>query len=315
MKQTYTPNRLAALAVAFLAVFAAASCHVEIGPGDRAWNDFAAPYRHDIAMGGYRLHYVDVGQGDPVLLVHGYADSTFTFHANVPALAEAGLRALPLDLPGLGRSELPPEPFVYSIENLSAEVVKFADKLHLDRFAVAGSSMGGGIALYLAEKYPERVTRIVPIDPACFSLAGHRWMPLLKYDSLARIGTHAAGRATIAIALHDVFADSKNITSAVVDEYARPLNKPGFRDLLRRLLVEYFSPEFMAMTQRYDQIRAPTLLIWGAGDKWVPTAFGPKLQALIAGSRLTIVPHAGHLPQQERPDIVNPLLVEFLKEK
>ena len=127
--------------------------------------------------------------------------------------------------------------------------------------------------------------------------------------------TNAAGRATIAIALHDVFADSKNITSAVVDEYARPLNKPGFRDLLRRLLVEYFSPEFMAMTQHYDQIRAPTQLIWGAGDKWVPTAFGPKLQALIAGSRLTIVPHAGHLPQQERPDIVNPLLVEFLKEK
>jgi pimeloyl-ACP methyl ester carboxylesterase len=306
-------RRTRTVAAVLILLTAATGCQFKAGPGDRQWNDAVEPLRHSLQMDGYRLDYIDSGRGDPVLLVHGFADSTYCFHANFKPLVDAGFRAIAIDLPGLGRSEAPPEPFVYSIENLAGETLKFADRLGLGRFAIAGSSMGGGIALFLAERQPERVVRVIAFDPACFSLAGVRWMPLAQNQTLSKAALSLATPLTVDLALHDVFWDSSQVNSAVVDEYSRPLAKPGYRNLLRRLIHEYFSAEFDAMTEHYDTIKSPTLLIWGENDRWVPPEFGPRLQRLIPDAQLTFAPKCGHLPHQERPDIVNPLLIEFLK--
>ncbi len=98
----------------------------------------------------------------------------------------------------------------------------------------------------------------------------------------------------------------------MVDEYVRPL-QPGY---LRRLVAyrrQYFSAAFRAMTERYAELRMPLLIVWGDHDTWLPMDFGRRLHARVPKSRFEIIPDAGHLPHQERPDLTNPLLVEFLR--
>jgi pimeloyl-ACP methyl ester carboxylesterase len=299
---------------AVLVALACVGCRVPIGAGDAAWNRFAEPYRHEVDVGGYRLHYVDIGDGPPIVMIHGFADSTYTFHENARPLVEAGFRVILVDQPGLGRSELPPEPHTYSVENQANGVLRLADKLGLTRFGVAGSSMGGGICLYLSWRHPDRITRAAPLDPACFRLEGRGWMPLLNMPVLPTVATEAAGRFIVEFALRDVLYNKNQVTDAVIDEYARALNKPGYRVVLRRIIREYFSPEFDAMTRSYREVTVPQLLIWGDHDRWVPPEFGPRLQQALPNARLEVVSRCGHLPHLERPAVVNPLLIAFFSE-
>jgi pimeloyl-ACP methyl ester carboxylesterase len=312
-------KRVAALSracwLALALALAVAACKVEVGLGDQAWRGAVANYRHDADVGGYKLHYIDVGQGEPVVLIHGFADSTYTFSKNIAPLVAAGRRVILVDQPGLGRSELPPEPYVYSLENQSEQILKLLDQLGLQRFAVGGSSMGGGVSLYLAWKHPDRVTRAALFDPACFRLDQYGWMPLVSHPSIARLATAIAIREGVAYGLYDVFFDTNKVTSAVIDEYAQALNKPGFQDVLWRLIHDYFSPEFERMTRSYGEIKTPMLLIWGDHDKWAPPLLGPRLRDAIPGSRLIVVPDCGHLPHFERPEVVNPFIVDFYTER
>ena len=293
-----------------LVVLLGASCKVEGGPSDVSWNEFIAPYSHWVQMDGYKMHYVDIGRGPAVMLIHGYADSTYCWHENVLPLLDAGLRVILVDNPGLGRSQRPPEDFVLSAENLSEEVLKLADKLDLKKFSVVGNSMGGGISIHLSLFYPERIDRAVLVDPACF--------PQKKAGMLQLIGLPGSnlvmGKWAIAQALKQVYYDANLVDEMLINEYARPMADPAYKEYLVKLLDQYPSPAAMQMYRRYGEIKRPTLIIWGDHDRWVPPSFGPRLQKSIPGSRLIMVKNAGHIPNQERPEIVNPILVSFLTE-
>lgn len=287
-------------------------CRVKIGDGDRAWNDLVAGYRHDVSVGDFNMHCIDMGEGPAVVLVHGFGDSTYCFHENVQPLLAAGHRVILVDQPGMGRSEIPPDGYTYSIENQAANVLKVIDSRGVDRFAVVGSSMGGGIALQFALRHGDRVTHVVGLDPASFSIARQGIAPLARRPGLRDMGALVGGRAAGYIVLWDVYYDRSKVDDKLVDEYARPLNKPGYREALIRLLTEYESDEFAWMGRNYWKIQTPTLLVWGAADAWLPVRHGHKLHRKIPGSRLEIIARSGHLPHQERPACVNPILTEFL---
>jgi len=288
-------------------------CAVTIGEGDRVWNEYVAADRHEADVGGYKLHYIDVGRGEPVVMIHGYADSSYTWHRNVRELAEAGFRVIAVDQPGLGRSEIPPEPFTFAMENMAREILDLTDRLGLQTFHVVGSSMGGGIALFLAARYPERIRKVAVFDPACYPMHNSELAVLSRREGTRQFVADIAGRWAGWYALREVYDDDAKVTAALVDEYARPLNKPGYRRLLARLLAEYFSRTFSRMGDEYPSIEAPVLIVWGVQDKWVDPAFADRLHLAIPGSQLLMVDHCGHLPHQEQPEIVNPRLLEFLK--
>lgn len=290
-------------------------CAVPIGEGDRVWNEYVAAYRQDTDVGGYKLHYIDVGQGEPVVMIHGFADSSYTWHENVRLLAEAGFRVIAVDQPGLGRSEFPPEPFTYAMENMAGEILDLTDRLGLQTFHVVGSSMGGGISLYLAARYPERVRKVAVFDPACYQMKHSELAVLARREGSRQFVADIAGRWAGWYALQDVYYDKTKVTDELVDEYARPLNKPGYRRMLARLINDYFSPTMTQMADEFQTIEAPVLIVWGVQDKWVDPAFADRLHAAIPNSQLLLVDQCGHLPHQEKPEIVNPRLLEFLKTK
>jgi len=295
-----------------VAALAASGCEVRVGEGDRAWNELVGPYRHDADLDGTRIHFIDMGSGTPVILVHGFADSTYSWHRNLRPLLDAGFRAVLLDQPGLGRSGTPPPSYVYAVENQAAAVLALADHLGLERFCLVGHSMGGGIALYLTVNHPERVLRTAVIDPACYKPPGHGLTQLLAVPGVPALADTFKTRALVERSLEDVYVHDDMVDEILVDEYARPMNRKGYFATLGALRGQYFSEAFRRMTGQYGRLATPLLIIWGESDTWVPPALGRRLHDAVPGSRLETIPEAGHNPHQEAADAVNALLLQFL---
>lgn len=284
-------------------------CGEDTNRGDTKWRKLTAPHCRYMDMGGYKLHYVDMGRGRPVVMIHGFADSVYCWHANVKALLKANLRLILVDQPGLGKSEAPPAPYDYTVENQADSILKLCDRIGLDRFSLVGSSMGGGIALYLAWRYPDRVDRVALLDPACYEPSGIRWMALPGSGWVASV---LGGRWSIGQGLKSAYLNDDLVTEAAIDEYARPAEKPDYFNVLHMMSKQYFSPVFREMAESYGRIKAPVLIIWGEHDTWVPPEYGKLLHEAIADSRLAIIIETGHLPHQENPEAVNKLLTGFL---
>jgi len=295
-----------------LALFAAllvAGCGGAIGDGDLKWQKLTASHSRYMDMGGYKLHYLDMGQGRPVVMIHGFGDSTYCWHANVEALTKAGLRLILVDQPGLGKSGFPPAPYEYTVENQAKAILELCASLGLKRFSLVGSSMGGGVALFIAWHHTRLVERVALLDPACVEPPGIRWMSLPGAGHVASV---LGGRRSIGRALKSAYFKEKLVTEAAIDEYARPAQRPGYFKVLHALSRQYFSERFRGMAEAYSQIKAPVLIIWGQYDSWIPPEYGHRLNSALPNSNLEIILNAGHLPHQEKPEEVNRLLTDFL---
>lgn len=284
-------------------------CKKEIGRGDTAWHRRVDPYGSKVDVGGYALKVVDMGTGQAVVMIHGFGDSAYCYHKNVQALLDSGFRVILVEQPGLGQSDIPPQPYTCSVENQAEAIRTALDNLGMDRFLLVGHSMGGGIALYLATHYPQRIGKVICIDGACYQPESMR---LFANPIALSIGKFIVGPWFVRMALNDAFYDKSKVTDAMVAEYAKPLEKQGYMDALAGLARDFFSEKFTAMVQRYEGLSPPLDIIWGEQDKWLPPEFGRRLAATVGGSRLHMLKEAGHSPHQERPETFNALMVDAL---
>jgi len=285
-------------------------CKKEIGRGDAAWHKMVEPHGSNVDAGGYSLKAIDMGTGQPVVMIHGFGDSAYCYHKNLQALLDWDFRVILAEHPGLGQSDIPTRPYTYSVENQAEAIRTALDNLGIGRFLLVGHSMGGGIALYLATHYPQRIEKVICIDGACYPPEN---MPLFVNPVALSIGKFIVGPWIVRMALNDAFYDKSKVTDAMVAEYAKPLKKPGYMNVLADLARDFFSEKFTAMTQRYENLSPPLDIFWGEHDKWLPPEFGRRLAATVGGSRLHIIKRAGHSPHQERPETFNSLLVRTLR--
>lgn len=299
-----------------LLMFLLFGCKVNVGEGDRNWHRLTFDKCHYLDLGGWRIHYMDMGGSGPaVLMVHGFADSTYCWHKNVKPLMDEGFRVVLVDQPGLGRSDIPPEGYVFSVAAQASAVLRVADALNLTTFHIVGSSMGGGISLYMGIYHPERIHKAILFSPACYERRIRVLGELLAVPGVSHLVSVLAGRWAVELGLKDVYFDDSKVDDILVDEYARFLNKTNYMKVLASLSADYFSEEFYNMTRRYGEIKSEVLIIWGENDQWLPVDFGRRLNSRIPGSTLQVIEECGHLPHQEKPHIVNPMMIDFLDGK
>jgi 2-hydroxy-6-oxonona-2,4-dienedioate hydrolase len=301
--------KLAALCLIAGSVAFSGGCQKDLGPGDTSWHRTVADHQHKVDVGGYSLNVVDMGTGDPVVMIHGFADSAYCYHKNVQTVLDRGFRVVLPEPPGLGQSDIPPAPYVYSVENQAEAVRTCLDRMGIERFTLVGHSMGGGIALYLATHYPQRIAKLMVIDAACYDPERFQFFRL---PGASYIAGAIAGKWIMRMALHDVFYDKTKVTEAMVSEYAQPLRKPGYVKVLAELSKQYFSAAHTAMQSRYGHLEPPLTIVWGREDTWLPPEFGDKLAHTVPNARLHLVQNAGHSPHQEQPEAFNKLLAGFL---
>jgi pimeloyl-ACP methyl ester carboxylesterase len=263
-------------------------------------------------VAGVRVRYIRTGVGPPVVLLHGFGSSIYTWKDVIPGLARAH-ETVALDLPGFGWSDQPAD---LSFELYPRVVLGLLDQLSLDRVSLVGNSMGGAVACWVTASEPHRVERLVLIDSAGFNLreADRPAMVRLTSHPLAEavVGRLSATRLLVTIGLRRVFHDDTRLTEERVDEYLAAAKRPGTLRSIRSLMTSYqgTAGEFEAQLGR---IKAPTLVIWGEEDEWIPPAHADRFVGAIPGARKVVLPRVGHLPEEEAPEEVTRLLIDFSK--
>ena len=269
-----------------------------------------------VQAGDTRLYYQREGSGAvPIVLVHGFGASSFSWRDNLRPIAAAGYTVYAPDMRGFGLSDKRWDgdmSHAAQAERLAA----FMDAAGIDRAVLAGNSMGGNIIAHFALKYPQRVRGLIFVDAAIYTGAPNAQLvaALLEFPPLRRWGQHAlrfllADDARNADTIKSAWYDPSRVTAEVLSGYRRALYTPDW-DL--GLLALSRDSGRNDLSGRLGEIAAPTLIIWGEHDSWINPANGPRLQQAIAGSKLIVIPQAGHVPHEEQPAEFNRLVIEFV---
>jgi pimeloyl-ACP methyl ester carboxylesterase len=253
--------------------------------------------------GGYHVHYRD--EGDPskplLVLLHGFGDSYTSWEGWVRELGPS-FHLISVDFPGHGLTRAPAGTAL-SGASLADFVDAFAAKLALPKFAVAGNSMGGGVAWQLTVRHPERVDALILVDAAGFAndkppgevpLA----FKILQYPIGRAFLRNIDNRFLIENGLKTDVYDKALITPFIVDRWADFQRAPGHRAILMSVNL---GAQSQPTAQLLSAVKVPTLILWGESDPLIEPAAAQKFAAAIAGSKLITYPHVGHLPQIEIP--------------
>lgn len=266
-----------------------------------------------IALPDGIVHYELAGppDGQPVVLVHGFSVPCYIWDPTLPALVQAGFRVLRYDLYGRGASDRPA--VTYDRDLFDRQLAGLLDALQITRPTdLAGISMGGPIVANFTARHPERVRRLVLIDPAGFALtlslaARLVTLPRLGEWVLDRFGD----RILVSDLLHDFCRPER--FPEYRSQYLPQMRYRGFRNALLSTLR---SGLVTGTTDAYAQIgRQPrrALLLWGRDDKTIPFETHARVLAAMPGIEFHAIDEAGHVPHYERPELVNPLIIEFLQ--
>lgn len=245
------------------------------------------PTRRRMAVGNYTIHWLESGDADEVLiLLHGLSGSGRWWARNVPGLAQKHRVMIP-DLVGYGRTPLVGR--VPSLPRMADLLASWVGVLGLEAVDVAGHSMGGQVAIHFAAHHPERVRRLVLVDAA----------------GIPRPVTprHVA-RFAMEIAPLWRWGDPSFLPTIVGDAWTA-----GPRTLLRS--ISHIVRD--DVRPLLGSIRAPTLVVWGEGDTWVPLRHALQLRRAIPDASLVVLRGAAHMPMVDRPEAFNRLVLRFLE--
>ncbi|MEQ1863041.1 MAG: alpha/beta hydrolase [Micropepsaceae bacterium] len=269
---------------------------------------------------GAKAHYRDRGNraGPALVLLHGSNASLHTWEPWVKILGDE-FRVVTVDLPGHGLTVARADDAL-TAESMADFVDAFATKLGLERFAIAGNSMGGHVALRFAIKYPARVSALVPIDsggvippnmpepPAFFYIVR---TPVLR-EFLRLIPGRPVAEATLKAS----FANQALVTEAMVDRYWELNREPAIRAATRqrfRMPLEYWLAEDRFSRANLPKLAVPTLILWGLRDKLIPVEAGDILKAAIPGAQLIVYEDGGHILQEDLAERSAADVREFVK--
>jgi pimeloyl-ACP methyl ester carboxylesterase len=260
-----------------------------------------------------RIHYEEAGaesDGDPVVLLHGFAASSFSWRHTMPALARHR-RVLAPDGLGFGFSDKRRNGD-YSATAEVERIREFLDATGVERAVLAGNSMGGRNAALFAATYPERVSGLILINSAGAREEGRRGGGrLFRIPGFANAFMRiATSRPAIRAMLGAVYLDKNKVTDEVVEGYRKPLLVRGTPGVLPALSSTAEGPSLALLL---PAIETPTLVVWGEMDPLFPLEQADFFLQ-IPDSRLVVIPRAAHLPHEEQPDEVNRALEQFLNQ-
>ncbi|HST07021.1 MAG TPA: alpha/beta hydrolase [Gemmatimonadaceae bacterium] len=263
---------------------------------------------------GLRVRVVERGEpaSPPVLLIHGWGCTAYVYRYNMPTLADAGYRAVAVDLKGHGLSDKPLDGDEYTIESMVEHVHDILDVLGLDRPAVVGHSMGGSLIYHFASRYPERVRCLGLLSPVGLKGVPLMWLyRLLTPRVLDPLMRRVKPRLGVKLALRRVYGRRGHFTERDVEEFLAPSQFPEYSTTMRELLHNY---DWNAADHRkLMKVDVPAAGIWGSLDHLMPDdgmgVYVPLLSKLV----LRAIPDAGHIIPEETPDEVNAGVIELLR--
>lgn len=264
---------------------------------------------HDVTLRGLRLHWVEAGEGPPLMLVHGILVSHKEWLPILPYLTPH-FRCIMPDLPGSGASErAAPEVYPYTREAFAETLRDLLRALEISKAHVCGHSMGGGIALTFAADHGEAVDRLSVLGSACFPFP----VPVKgRIPFLPGVGPfvfkHLYKRAVFRDYFkNDVWSGHTGIDLDRVDEYYADFDDPMTREV--NYIALKHTIDVHALALKIPRITAPTTLVWGDDDRIFPINLAHRLVREIEGAKLHVIANSGHAVNEEHPERVAEILV------
>lgn len=262
---------------------------------------------------GARVHYRDQGSrtGPALVLLHG---SNASLHTWEPWVAQIGdqFRMVSVDLPSHGLTGAVPGDD-YSQEGMAKFVDEFTTAIGVERFALAGNSMGGGVAARFALMHPERLTHLILVDAAGMPSNKPRdpglGFRLARIPGVQYLLLFVSPRSLFEDGLKKAIVDDALVTPAMIDRYWELNRRVGNRAAtLKRFQV----PQDTTIEQNANKITTPTLILWGDLDTLIPRDAGEAYNAAIKGSKLIVYNNVGHVPMEEVPEASARAVREFI---
>lgn len=257
------------------------------------------------------------GDGPPLLLLHGYADSADTWRPLLRRLADAGRAAMAVDLTGFGTAGGLDggSPMLPQWDRLVGGAIEHLSYRHGGEVIVVGNSLGGALSLRAAQDEELPIAGIVPIAPAGLHMA--HWFGMIESERLIRLLHRSplpvpevlirqiVARVYRELAFHDRAGADRDVIASFSRHIGTLERSMGVLDIGRRLLPELEEPFDLR------RIDCPLLLVWGERDRMVYTDGAERVLRTVDYSDIEIIPDCGHCPQVERPERLAELLLGF----
>jgi pimeloyl-ACP methyl ester carboxylesterase len=267
-----------------------------------------------VEVDGARLYYYAAGTrgvGEPVVFLHGFPTSGHLW-GDVISQMPAGHRLVVTDLLGYGRSD-PPGTRALTVQAHAARVIGLLDALGISDACIVGHGLGGAIAQAIAIRWPTRVSRLALVNSLAFGdrmpreiRAARTLMPLVK-----RLPTNwllPIVRADLERGYHDPLRAGHSI-----NKYQRPFNSEGGRVVFLQHLAALDRRELEVLSARLREIAAPTAVIWGEHDAFLPLTLGARIAAAIPGATFDIAPDTNHFTPEEAPRVIADAIAGLLR--
>ena len=251
--------------------------------------------------------------GSEIVLVHGFSVPYFIYDPTFAFLKQSGFRVLRFDLFGRGFSDRPQAN--YDLDLFVRQLAHLLDALHITQpVSLIGLSMGGPISATFTTRYPSRVQKLVLIDPVGAKPSG--LSPLLKAAKipiLGEVGLGWIGNESLMKSVASDFFDPA-LVEQLQSKYAIQMQYKGFKRALLSTIRNNMLGSFMNVYERLGKMDTEILLLWGRNDATVPFEHSQVLCAALPNARFHVIEDCGHIPHFEKPDEVNPILLEFLND-
>ena len=275
-------------------------------------------FEHGLNLGGFSTRVLELeGEGPPLVFFHGFSDSADTWRAAMANLGRVDRRAVAVDLPGFGKaSPLRPGKVLPQLDRFGEAVARYAAP---DGGAiVVGNSLGGCLALRLAERVELGLAGIVPVAPAGLDMAP--WLRIIEAHPIIQgllqspvpipegVLRAAVGAVYRRVAFHRPRAVDPKAIAAFTSHFADPRDVSRYLSTGRTMFPELKDPF------RLERIDCPVLVVWGERDRMVLSKGAQRVVDALPQTRVELLDECGHCPQVECPDRFTALLLDFVSE-
>ena len=260
-----------------------------------------------VEVDGTFVHYVDQGEGIPIILLHGTGASLHTWDLWAERLKDK-YRVLRITLPGFGLSG-PRSDKKYKIKDYVNLLERFVEKIGVEKFYLAGNSLGGSIAWLYTSFYDKKVKKLILINSSGFELNEIPFViRIARNNYLNFLIKKTSPKFLIKKSLKEVYFNDNFISKSIINRYY----KLNLREGNRQAFIDRALINFTDHTSRLKKIKSPTLVLWGKNDEWINVKFAQKFKKMIKNSSVSIMNDTGHIPMEEKPYESLKIIEDFL---
>ena len=274
-----------------------------------------------LSVGDIRTFYRSKGDGEPILLLHGFPTSSYDWRRLLQPLSQYGKVIAP-DLYGFGYTDTPKDPD-YTLTGYESFLRDFLSAMGIGRFTLIGHDWGGVIALRYAIENPDSVSRLVIMDAALYPEWVEHQRTSRSYAIIRRMEKNGLVRMIVrnTISKKAVKRAIAPRTEKLVSEEDLAHYKFFFKRGLNAIRLysknhlQWIQENAPLLSARLKELRMPTLIIWGGEDPYFPPKTPDRLHSDIPGSTLQVLKSTGHWPFEENPEQIIELVTSFLEPK